>query len=37
MGDRLFVDVGDYVTESGTLIPDVRVAYETWGTLNADR
>ena len=37
VGDRLFVDVGDFVTESGTLIPDVRVAYETWGTLNADR
>lgn len=37
VGDRLFAAVGDYVTESGTLIPDVRVAYETWGTLNADR
>jgi homoserine O-acetyltransferase len=37
VGDRLFSDVGDYVTESGTLIPDVRVAYETWGTLNADQ
>ncbi len=37
VGDRKFVDVGDLVTESGDLIPQVRVAYETWGTLNAAR
>lgn len=37
VGHRLFVDVGPLVTETGVLIPEVRVAYETWGTLNADR
>lgn len=37
VGERRFVDVGDLVTESGVTIPSVRVAYETWGTLNADR
>lgn len=36
VGDRILVDVGDIVTESGATIPDVRVAYETWGTLNAE-
>lgn len=37
IGHRLFADVGDVVTESSVLIPDVRVAYETWGVLNEDR
>lgn len=37
VGDRVFATVGDYVTDSGVLLPDVRVAYETWGSLNADR
>jgi homoserine O-acetyltransferase len=37
VGDRLFADVGEYVTESGAVLPSVRVAYETWGTLNEDR
>jgi len=37
VGERQFVDVGDLVTESGATIPSVRVAYETWGTLNPDR
>lgn len=36
VGDRRFVDVGPLVTESGGHLPDVRVAYETWGTLNDD-
>jgi homoserine O-acetyltransferase/O-succinyltransferase len=36
VGDRQFAEVGDLVTESGTLVPGVRVAYETWGTLSAD-
>ncbi|MEJ2865755.1 homoserine O-acetyltransferase MetX [Actinomycetospora flava] len=31
VGDRRFVDVGDVALESGETIPDVRVAYETWG------
>ncbi len=37
VGARQFVDVGELTTESGAVIPNVRVAYETWGTLNADR
>lgn len=33
-GSRLFVDLGDVELERGGVIPDVRVAYETWGRLN---
>ncbi|NED98244.1 homoserine O-acetyltransferase [Phytoactinopolyspora alkaliphila] len=35
-GHRLFAGVGDVKLESGQVIPDVRVAYETWGELNDD-
>lgn len=35
-GHRRFVDVGDVEAEAGRTIPDVRAAYQTWGTLNAD-
>jgi homoserine O-acetyltransferase len=31
VGDRRFVDVGPITLESGETLPDVRVAYETWG------
>ncbi len=37
VGDRRFVDVGELRTELGAVLPSVRVAYETWGSLNADR
>ncbi|MDI1290315.1 MAG: homoserine O-acetyltransferase [bacterium] len=37
VGHRLFANVGDVVTESGVVVPNVRVAYETWGVLNTDR
>ena len=30
-GHRRFVDVGAVTLESGDELPDVRVAYETWG------
>jgi homoserine O-acetyltransferase len=29
--------IGDLELESGSRLPDVTLAYETWGTLNADR
>jgi homoserine O-acetyltransferase len=35
-GDRRFVDVGDVHLERGGVLPDVVVAYETWGRLAAD-
>ncbi|MDQ2848700.1 MAG: homoserine O-acetyltransferase [Actinomycetota bacterium] len=32
---RRYASIGDVRTESGVVIPDVTLAYETWGTLNA--
>jgi homoserine O-acetyltransferase len=37
VGHRLFLDVGDVDVQAGFTVPDVRVAYQTWGTLNTDR
>ncbi|MBM3668770.1 MAG: homoserine O-acetyltransferase [Actinobacteria bacterium] len=37
VGDRRFADLGELRTASGATIPAVRVAYETWGTLNGER
>ncbi len=37
VGHRLFLDVGDVDVQAGVTVPDVRVAYQTWGTLNTDR
>ncbi|MEX2549475.1 MAG: homoserine O-acetyltransferase [Nitriliruptoraceae bacterium] len=36
IGRRRFADVGEVALESGERIPDVRIAYETWGELSAD-
>ena len=35
-GERLFVGIGDLPLEADPLgvLPDVTLAYETWGTLN---
>ena len=36
-GERLFVNIGDLTLESGEVLPDVRIAYQSWGTLNEER
>lgn len=35
-GDRQFVSIGSLELERGGQLPSVRIAYETWGELNAD-
>lgn len=35
-GNREFVELGSLYLEAGGQLPGVRMAYETWGTLNAD-
>jgi homoserine O-acetyltransferase len=35
-GERLFANLGPLELESGARLPHVRLAYETWGELNAD-
>lgn len=37
VGHRQFADLGDLDLESGERLPGVRLAYETWGELDADR
>ncbi|MGR2753199.1 homoserine O-acetyltransferase MetX [Agromyces arachidis] len=37
VGDRRFARIGDVALESGQVLPDVRIAYETWGTLSPER
>jgi homoserine O-acetyltransferase len=34
VGNRRFARIGDVTFESGGFVPDVRIAYETFGTLN---
>jgi homoserine O-acetyltransferase len=36
-GNRLFASLGPLDLERGGHLPSVRIAYETWGTLNEDR
>ncbi len=36
-GDRQFVSIGSFALEHGDELPSVRVAFETFGTLNSDR
>jgi len=35
-GHRQFIDIGDVGLERGGALPAARIAYETWGELNAD-
>lgn len=37
VGDRRFIELGPLRLESGALLPNVTVAYETWGALAPDR
>jgi homoserine O-acetyltransferase len=37
VGDRHFLDLGPVELETGSTLPGIRVAYETWGTLAPDR
>ena len=33
--DRKFIKIGFLLLESGETVPDITIAYQTWGTLNA--
>jgi homoserine O-acetyltransferase/O-succinyltransferase len=35
-GNRRFAQIGDLQLETGGVLPKARIAYETWGTPNAD-
>ncbi|MRG61747.1 homoserine O-acetyltransferase [Agromyces sp. CFH 90414] len=37
VGDRRFARIGEVGLESGATLPDVRIAYETWGELSPER
>ena len=34
-GDRVFANIGDLELESGEILPNVTLAYQTWGELNS--
>lgn len=36
-GDRHFLSIGDLLLESGDTLPNVQIAYQSWGELNSDR
>ncbi|MFZ4108475.1 MAG: homoserine O-acetyltransferase MetX [Candidatus Planktophila sp.] len=36
-GDRLFINIGDLLLESGETLKDITIAYQSWGTLNAEK
>jgi len=36
-GQRRFLNIGDLPLESGEVLPDVTIAYQSWGELNIDR
>ena len=36
-GDRKFIKIGFLLLESGETLPDITIAYQTWGKLNANK
>jgi len=36
-GDRKFISIGSLLLENGETLPDITIAYQTWGTLNKDK
>ena len=36
-GERRFISIGSLTLESGEILPDVTIAYESWGHLNEAR
>ena len=36
-GDRLFINIGDLLLESGETLENITIAYQSWGVLNAER
>ncbi len=36
-GARQFINIGDLTLESGEVLPDITIAYQTWGELNEGR
>ena len=36
-GDRKFIKIGDLLLENGETLPDITIAYQSWGELNADK
>ena len=36
-GDRKFIKIGDLKLESGEVIPDITIAYQTFGELNKQK
>ncbi|CAB4575958.1 unannotated protein [freshwater metagenome] len=36
-GDRQFIQIGDLQLESGELLPDITIAYQSWGKLNSSK
>ena len=36
-GKRIFANIGDLILESGEVLPNVTIAYQSWGQLNADK
>ena len=36
-GERQFIKIGYLLLENGETLPDITIAYQSWGTLNKDK